>query len=145
MALNNDLVKPDIRLGMAVGDIVESLEVRLGSTLDNKNLKKDGTWYRAKIVKIHKPGSEVRIHYLGWKTKWDKNVKLTSPSVRYEKKRLSSNASISVYKVGQKVMATFTDGNKVRQFCKADFKSTSLVPSRNFVRELKWHISSQVL
>ena len=31
MALNNDLVKPDVRLGMAVGDIIESLEVSFWS------------------------------------------------------------------------------------------------------------------
>jgi len=93
---NNDLVKPEIRLSMRIGDIVESLE--------------DGTWYKAKIVKVIKPGDHVKIHYLGWKAKWDKEIKLTSPSVRYDKSR--EKTPKSQWKKGQKVMATFTDGQK---------------------------------
>ena len=55
------------------------------------------------------PGEDVKIHYLGWNQKWDKVIKLTSPSVRYnrpETKEVKLN-----FKVGQKVMARFVDGN----------------------------------
>ena len=70
---------------------------------------------KAKIVKVVKPGDQVRIHYLGWKAKWDKEIKLTSPSVRYDKSKSKSKATVTTgnYKKGQKVMATFTDGQKV--------------------------------
>ena len=70
---------------------------------------------KAKIVKVVKPGDQVRIHYLGWKAKWDKEIKLTSPSVRYDKSKSKTKATVTTgnYKKGQKVMATFTDGQKV--------------------------------
>ena len=57
-----------LRLGIGVGDEIESCE--------------DGKWYPAKVVSIQTPGLEVTIHYKGWNSKWDKKIKLTSPSVR---------------------------------------------------------------
>ena len=57
-----------IRLGIGVGDEIESCE--------------DGKWYKAKVISIQTPGLEVTIHYKGWNSKWDKKIKLTSPSVR---------------------------------------------------------------
>ena len=57
-----------IRLGIGVGDEIESCE--------------DGKWYPAKVVSIQTPGLDVTIHYKGWSSKWDKKIKLTSPSVR---------------------------------------------------------------
>ena len=57
-----------LRLGIGVGDEIESCE--------------DGKWYKAKVISIQTPGLEVTIHYKGWNSKWDKKIKLTSPSVR---------------------------------------------------------------
>ena len=57
-----------LRLGIGVGDEIESCE--------------DGKWYPAKVVSIQTPGLEVTTHYKGWNSKWDKKIKLTSPSVR---------------------------------------------------------------
>merc|ERR1711953_544406 len=91
----NDISKEE-RNKISVGDILLSREP------DNK-------WYRAKIIEVLIPGEDVKIHYLGWNQKWDKVIKLTSPSVRYnrpETKEVKLN-----FKVGQKVMALFVDGN----------------------------------
>lgn len=85
-----------LRLGIGVGDEIESCE--------------DGRWYKAKVISIQKPGLEVTIHYKGWNSKWDKQIKLTSPSVRFIKKEVK--AEKHSFTKGQKVMALFTDNNK---------------------------------
>jgi len=85
-----------LRLGVGVGDEIESCE--------------DGKWYKAKVVSIQTPGLEVTIHYKGWNSKWDKQIKLTSPSVRFPKKEVKEKKHS--FTKGQKVMALFTDNNK---------------------------------
>ena len=60
-------------------------------------------------IQVLIPGEDVKIHYLGWNQKWDKVIKLTSPSVRYKRQEMKE-VKLN-FKVGQKVMALFVDGN----------------------------------
>ena len=73
--IKNDLIKPEIRKTMQIGDIVE--------------LNDNGKWHKAKIVKVIEPGVRVQIvgHYEGGNAKWDREIELTSPLVRYNKSR----------------------------------------------------------
>ena len=93
--IKNDLIKPEIRKTMQIGDIVE--------------LSDNGKWHNAKIVKMIEPGVRVQIvgYYEGGNAKWDREIELTSPLVRYNKSRKATLKSKR--KQRQQLMVTPTD------------------------------------
>ena len=48
-------------------------------------------WYRAKITKVYPEYSQFRIHYVGWKKKWDETLHFGATTVRWPKENETEN------------------------------------------------------